>query len=160
MKKKTTIREPEKQSAKKIREQVFLAHKRGYYLEASWMLSALFDRKIRRLIYKLEGSHRKVGITFEQAIKRIKYLHLSGNQHGFTETFSIELIDRLRKWKNQRNLILKDMIDVHVSQARMERLAKEGMQLLQAWNKAVKSFKKADRSKSATLTASGAGKEI
>lgn len=158
MKKKTTIREPEKQSAKKIREQVVLAMNRGYYLEASWMLSMLFDRKVRRLIHKLEGSHRKVGITFEQAIKRIKYLHLSGNQRGFTESFSVELIDRLRKWKNQRNLILKDMLDVHVSRARIERLAKEGMQLSQAWSKAVKSFKKAERSKSVAPTESGTGR--
>jgi len=53
----------------------------------------------------------------------------------------VRLIDDIRNWKNQRNEILKDIPDIHVSQARLERLALEGIRLLKEWKKAVKEFK-------------------
>ncbi len=147
MKKKTLLRKLEKSSAKELQKRAGMALKNKYYLEASWILSVLFERRVKRLIRKLEGNQKTVGITFEQSIKRIKHLHLSGNHHDFSETFSIELIDRLRQWKNQRNLILKDMLAVHVSQARMERLARDGFRLSQIWNKALRSYKKSRNSR-------------
>jgi hypothetical protein len=55
--------------------------------------------------------------------------------------FSINLIDDIRAWKNQRNEILKDIPDVHVSNARLERLATEGVKLYKEYSKAAKSFK-------------------
>jgi len=44
--------------------------------------------------------------------------------------------DGLRNWKNQRNTIFKDMQDVHVQKARLERLVTEGVRLLKELNKA------------------------
>lgn len=150
MKKKTLHHKLEKSSAKELQKRAYLALKREYHLEASRILSVFFERRVKRLIRKLEGNQKTVGITFEQAIKRIKYLHISGNHPHFSEKFSIELIDLLRQWKNQRNLILKDMLTVQVSQARMERLARDGFRLSQIWNKALKSYKKSKGSSSGT----------
>jgi hypothetical protein len=48
----------------------------------------------------------------------------------------------MRNWKNARNTMLKDMIDIHVSNQRMERLASEGIALYKKWNKSLKSVKR------------------
>lgn len=128
----------------KLIEKAGLAVKHEFYLEASWILSSLFERRLGKVLEKLQPPSQTRGLTFSQLIKRAKYLHVSSRHPGFTAHFNVGLIDEIRNWKNQRNDILKDIPDIHVSKARLERLANEGVKLYKELNKTVKSFKPAD----------------
>ena len=132
-----------KNNSKKLIEQAGLALKHEFYLEASLILSSLFERKLKKLLGQVENQVPGQGFTLEQSIKRVKYLHLSKKYPGLTASFSLGLIDNIRTWKNQRNEILKDIPDVHVSPARIERLANDAVKLSGELSKAVKTFKSA-----------------
>jgi len=142
MKRKKT-KTAKKRGGTKLIEKAGLAIKHEFYLEASWILSTLFERKLHKILEKLQPPSQTRGMTFEQSIKRVKYWHLSSKYPDLAKHFKVELIDDVRIWKNQRNDILKDMPDIHVSQARMEKLATEGVKFYKELNKAVKSFKSA-----------------
>ena len=141
MKKKNKSAKQPKNLGSKIAEKAELAMKYGFYLEASMIMSTMFEKRLKKLIGKLENQLPGPGFTLEQTIKRVKYLHLSEKYPGLTARISIGLIDEIRNWKNQRNEILKDLPEIHVSLARVERLAKEGNRLLKEWKKAGKTFK-------------------
>ena len=130
-------------SSKQLIERAGLAMKHGFYFEASLILSSVFERKLKKLMGKVENQAPRQGFTLEQSIKRVKYLHLSQKYPGLTANFSLGLIDNIRTWKNQRNEILKDIPDVHVSPARIERLANDAVKLSGELSKAVKTFKSA-----------------
>ncbi|MEI7980111.1 MAG: hypothetical protein WCI71_00565 [Bacteroidota bacterium] len=140
MKKKTPLADLEKISTKKLLEKAGIAVKNDFYLDASWILSAIFERKIKKVIEKLEHRPMRNGCSLEQAIKRLKYLHLSSKHPLLNAHFDLLLIDRIRSWKNQRNTILKDMMEVHVTRVRTERLVMDGIEVFKALNKAAKSF--------------------
>jgi hypothetical protein len=142
--KKTKKSEKDKENAgRKLAGKVETAMNNEFYLEASMILSFLFEKKIKKLICQIENQLPGLGFTLEQSIKRVKHLHVSAKFPPLTTHFSVQLIDELRTWKNQRNEILKDLPDIHVSHARMERLAKEGVRLLAEWKKSAKAFKSA-----------------
>lgn len=118
-----------------------LAFKHGFYLETAWILSAIFEKKSKSLLKKLEPRQLLQGYSFEQSIKRIKYHHLSGRVPQLELHLDLNLIEAMRSWKNSRNTMLKDMVTVHVSINRMERLASEGILLYKRWNKSLKLIK-------------------
>ena len=118
-----------------------VAIKNEFYLEASWILSSMIEKKLKKVLKKIEHLSPGAGSSLEQSVKRVKHLHITAKYPVFSEHFELRLIDEIRNWKNQRNIILKDMQDVHVSQARLERLALEGIRLLKEWNKANKKFR-------------------
>lgn len=137
-----------KQVAKKSREesvyspsQAGLAFKHGFYLETAWILSVIFEKKTKSLLKKLEQAQPLQGYSFEQSIKRIKYHYLAGKVPQLEMHLDLGLIDEMRSWKNNRNTLLKDMVSVHVSRTRMERLASEGIVLYKRWNKSLKRVK-------------------
>jgi hypothetical protein len=136
-----------KSGGKKLIEKAGLAIKHEFYLEASWILSALFERKLHRILDSLQPPSQTRGLTFEQTIKRVKYWHINSKYPDLTSHITshltVRLIDDIRSWKNQRNDILKDIPDIHVSQARLEKLATEGVKLYKELNKVVKSYKSA-----------------
>jgi hypothetical protein len=136
-----------KRGSTKLIEKAGLAIKNEFYLEASWILSALFERRLHRILDKLQPPSQTRGLTFEQTIKRVKYWHISSKHpelaSHLTSHLNVKLIDDIRSWKNQRNEILKDMPEIHVSQARLEKLATEGVKLYKELNKAVKTYKSA-----------------
>jgi hypothetical protein len=119
-----------------------LAFKHGFYLETSWILSLIFEKKAKNLLKQIEGVAHVKGYSFEQSIKRIKYHHQGGRMNELEMHLDLGLIDSMRNWKNTRNTMLKDMIDIHVSNQRMERLASEGIALYKKWNKSLKSVKR------------------
>ncbi len=141
MKKNRKYHEKPKNKCKKQVQKAGLAIKNEFYLEASWILSSMIEKKLKKMLEKIENLNMGSGYSLEQSVKRIKHLHITAKQPFFSEHFEVRLIDEIRNWKNQRNIILKDMQDVHVSQARLERLALEGIRLLKEWNKASKKFK-------------------
>ena len=118
-----------------------LAFKHGFYLETTWILSLLFERKAKNLLKRIENDPKTNGYSFEQSIKRIKYHHQAGRVPQLEEFLDLALIEEMRNWKNYRNTMLKDMITIHVSQKRMERLASAGILLYKNWNKSLKNVK-------------------
>lgn len=115
-----------------------LAYKHGFYLETSWILSRMMEKKTKSLLIKLETRQPLQSYSFEQCIKRIKYHHLTAKVPQLGMNLELGLIDEMRNWKNNRNTMLKDMVIVHVSEQRMERLASEGIALYKRWNKSIK----------------------
>ena len=146
MKKHKKSGKKQKHTGKKLLEKAGFAIKNEFFLEASWILSALIEKKLKKLLESIENHNPGAGYSLEQSVKRVKYLHLSEKHPGFSGNFDVKLIDAIRTWKNQRNIILKDMQDVHVSQARLERLALEGIRLLKEWNRSSKKFRTGGKS--------------
>ncbi len=128
-------------SNKKSIQQAKLAVKNKFYLEASWLISSLLESRLKNLLRIADHHQPSAGFTLEQSIKRVKFLLLTSENATLTGAFDVGLIDEIRNWKNQRNTILKDMLDVHVSQSRLERLSLDGMRLSRDWKKAAKQFK-------------------
>ena len=112
-----------------------------YFFEALLILSDELEGKLKKMVEKIEKSSPGSGFSLEQYIKRLKHLHLSEKEPLFSKYFEVRLVDEIRNWKNQRNNILKDMQDVHVSLARRERHVRDGVRLLQEWNHNSKKFK-------------------
>ncbi len=141
MKKKKKRATNTKKQAGKSRDRAELAIKSRFYLEASMIFSSILEKKLKKLLGKVETRSPGAGFTLAQSIHRVKYLHTGTKHPEFTAHFNVKLIDEIRNWKNQRNEILKDLPDIHVSQTRLERLATEGNRLVKEWNKAGKNFK-------------------
>ena len=118
-----------------------LAFKHGFYIETSWILSRMIEKKTKSLLIKLETRQTLQNYSFEQSIKRIKYHHMAGKVPQLVLNLELGLIDEMRNWKNNRNTMLKDMVSVHVSEHRMERLASDGIALYKRWNKSIKLVK-------------------
>jgi len=133
-----------KHSNKRLVEKVGLAVKNEFYLEASWILSTIFERKLNKIVEKLQPSEPRQNLTFTQLINRVRSLNISAKHPDFSAHIKVGLIDDIRNWKNQLNELMKDIPQIHVSQARMERLANEGVRLFKELNKATKSLKLAD----------------
>lgn len=127
--------------SRQLVEKAGLAMKHGFHLEASMLLSLAMERKLKKLIVKLGDRRPGAGTSLEQSVKRIKYLCLAPAGVERTPPVPVDLIDRIRGWKNQRNEILKDIPEVHVSPARLERLAGDGVKLYRELNRAAKSVK-------------------
>ncbi|MCX6277634.1 MAG: hypothetical protein NT004_06030 [Bacteroidetes bacterium] len=141
MKTKKNKTEKEKASAKKLVEKAGLAIKHEFYLEASWLLSSILERKIGKIREKLEPQDRGYVLTFEQSIRRLKQLHVSLAFPELNANLELTLIDQIRNWKNKRNQVLKTLAEGNVTNDRLERLAKEGIQLYKELNKAAKPLK-------------------
>ena len=134
-------REKATKGGKLLVEKAGLAMKNGFHLEAAWLLSLAMERKLKKLIAWSGDRNPGAGFTLEQSVKRIKRLCLPSAGTELAVHVTVDLIDRIRSWKNQRNDILRDIPNVHVSQARLERLAGEGVKLYRELNQASKSMK-------------------
>ncbi|MEI7500133.1 MAG: hypothetical protein WCK84_06740 [Bacteroidota bacterium] len=118
-----------------------LAVKHGFYLETAWILSSIFEKKTKSFLRRIESASNLKAYSFEQTIKRLKYHHQGGRVPLLEKYLDLALIEEMRNWKNSRNTMLKDMVNVHVSRNRMERLALEGIVLYKKWNKSLKQVK-------------------
>jgi hypothetical protein len=134
MKKKKKSAGKARQPGKKMLRKAELAMENRFFLEASWIFSAMIEKRLKKMILRVEKSAPGAGFTLEQSVKRVKFMHQSGKYPRFSAQCDLRLIEGIRSWKNQRNAILKDLQDVHVSEGRMERLAREGRRLVKEWN--------------------------
>lgn len=117
------------------------AMKSGFYTEAIWILSAIMENRLKKLIIITEGKNPGSASGIEQHLKRIKLLQ-SREQYSLLKShFPPALIKSLRSWKNNRNIMMKDMLEMHVSWERRERQAKQGIGLLKEMNKVYKHYK-------------------
>ena len=135
----------QKQGRKVVRQLVpkaAVALKNEFYLEAAMIISSLMESKLKILITRVEKENPGIGFGLEKCIKRTKFLILKNPGSLIAKCFEIRLIDDIREWKNYRNGILKDMIEIHVSRNRLKKLAQEGIVLFQELNASSRSFKK------------------
>jgi hypothetical protein len=141
MKSKKAKTKKGKGNSKKMIEQAGIAMKHEFYLEASLLLTAIFERKLDKLIEK--AGERKHGpiLTLTQVLRKIKQMQVSSKYPVLSGNFDPGLIDRIRRWKSKRHRILKDLTAIHVSEVRQERNANEGIQLYKELTKTTKSLK-------------------
>ena len=118
-----------------------LAMENEFFLEASLLVSLTIESRLRSLIAKNDKMHPGAGFTLEQCLKRMKFLLLKPTNLLLTNHVPIALIDELRTWKNQRNLVLKAIESSHVSKKRLQNLAAEGIKLIDRLNEAYKKYK-------------------
>lgn len=135
-------KKPGRKVVRQLVPRAALALKNEFYLEASLILSSLFESRLKNLITRVEKVNPGFGFGLDKCIRRVKYLIVRNPGSLIAKYFEIQLIDLLRAWKNHRNEILKDMVTIHVSRNRMKKLAHEGILLLQELNAANKQFKK------------------
>jgi hypothetical protein len=119
------------------------AMKEGFYTETIWILSGIMELKLKKMIILTEGKTPGAAFGLEQCLKRIRNLQSKEKYAILKDEFPLPLIVSLRNWKNNRNIMMKDMLEMHVSGERKERLAKEGIGLLKALNKLSKRYKMA-----------------
>lgn len=120
---------------------VRLAMKNEFYLETAWLVSLTMESRLRSLIARNDQMHPGAGFTLEQCLKRMKFLLLKFNDPLLTKHITTKLIDDLRSWKNQRNLLFKAVESAHVSKKRLQNLAEEGIELMDRLNCAYKKYK-------------------
>ena len=133
-----------KTSAKKLVEKAEMAIKHEFYLEAIWIVSAAFERKLVKILDLLQPSPQRPVFTFTRLLQLVKKLNINTMYPGLSTNFNEEILDEIREWKNQRNEMLKDLSDIHVSQARLRRLATQGFNLFREFSVAVKSLKQSE----------------
>ena len=141
MKKKNKSQKNPKKGNRKMILKAGLALKNEFYLEASWIISTLLEKRVKTILGRIEQQKPGMGYTFDQNIKRLKYLRLALKHPALTDHFDVQLIDAIRNWKNQRNEVMKDMLVRHITKDRMERLANEGISVYKELNSCIKSFK-------------------
>lgn len=127
--KKTT----RKSGGKKMLERAGLAVKHEFYLEASWILSALFEKKLVRMLRRHSGTET-TGLTFLQLLKRAR--NIPAGDHPLAAN-----LDGIRAWKNQRNDLVRDLPVRQVSQERIKRLALKGIDLYRELNRIARALK-------------------
>jgi hypothetical protein len=119
-----------------------VALKNEFYLESSMIISMLMESRLKNLITRVEKVNPGLGFGLERCIKRVKFLIQKNPGSLIAKYVEVKLTDDIREWKNYRNAILKDMIEVHVSRKRLKKLAEDGIILFQELNAAHKKFKK------------------
>lgn len=127
--------------AKLLMPRARFAMKNEFFIETSWLVSLAIEARLRSFIAKNDKRHPGAGFTLEQCLKRMKFLVLKYQESSLPNYVSIELIDGLRAWKNQRNLLLKAVESSHVSKKRMQSLAEEGIALMDRLNLSYKKYK-------------------
>ncbi|MEI6454912.1 MAG: hypothetical protein WCO93_01370 [bacterium] len=130
-----------KSAKKQLIQKAGIAMKNQFFLEASWLISEILEKRLKSLLEIAENQKPGAGYSLEQCIKRLKHIHMSGKSPMVRDHIDMKLIEKARSWKNQRNTMVKDMLFVHVSKVRKEKLAMDGIRLLKEWNKEIKAFK-------------------
>jgi hypothetical protein len=132
---------PSHKKAKLLIPKARLAMENEFFLETSWLVSLAVESRLRSLISKNDKMNPGAGFTLEQCLKRMKFLVLKLQDSSLARNVNVELIDEIRAWKNQRNLVLKAIESSHVSKKRLQNLAAEGIQLMERLNIAYKRYK-------------------
>ena len=123
-----------KAQGKKLLERAGLAIKHEFYLEAIWILSALFEKKLSKMISRELIQTDLTGLTFLRLLKRAR--HLQAGELPLATT-----LDGIREWKNQRNEMMRDLPRIRVSRGRLERLAMQGTTLYRELSRIARELK-------------------
>ncbi len=136
------MKNKEQKSVKKMVPMANLALKSEFYYEAVIIVSTIMEARLKSIITRIDKSNPGTAFTLEPCIKRVKYLVANAKDPLLPEHFDIAYLDELRAWKNHRNAIFKILPENHVSKYRMEKLAKDGFNLLSRLIVSYKKFKK------------------
>jgi hypothetical protein len=130
-----------KKSVSQLVPRAGLALKNEFYLETSMIVSSMIEKKLRNVITRVEKRNPGSGFGIGKCVKRLKYLILKNADPLIVKYFEIRLIDELRNWKNYRNSILRDMCEIHITRNRLQKMAEDGIVLMQELNSSYKKFK-------------------
>lgn len=136
------MKNKKQKSIKKLVPMATLALKNEFYLEAVIIVSTIMEARLKSIITRIDKSNPGTAFTLEPCIKRVKYLVANAKDPILLDHFDIDYLDELRAWKNHRNVIFKKLPEIHVSKYRMEKLAKDGINLLSRLIVSYKKFKK------------------
>ena len=128
---KKSKKQAKKKSAKKLVPEAGMALQNDFFLEFSWILTSIFEVKLRKILGMITHEKPRPGIGLQKCLLRLKHLHLKESYPLLNSHIEIRLIDDLRTWKNHRNQIYHDMRDIHVSPRRIKKMAEEGIVLHQ-----------------------------
>ena len=136
------MKNKEQKSVKKLVPMANLALKNEFYFEAVIIVSSIMEARLKSIITRIDKSNPGTAFTLEPCIKRVKYLVSNAKDPLLLNHFDLAYLDELRTWKNHRNAIFKNLPENHVSRYRMEKLAKDGFNLLSRLIASYKKFKK------------------
>jgi hypothetical protein len=119
-----------------------LALNNKFYLETSWIVYSIIEERLISVITKIDKRTPGNGFKVDKCLKRLKYLIVKENNELLKRHFELELIDRIRVWKNSRNSTMHDLAKKHITESRIEKLAKEGNQIMRELNATLMRFKK------------------
>jgi len=136
------MKNEKQKSVKKLVPMATLALKNEFYFEAVIIISTMMEARLKTIITRVDKSNPGTGFTLEPCIKRVKYLVANAKDPLLLEHFDIAYLDELRAWKNHRNSIFKTLPENPVSKYRIEKLAKDGFDLLSRLIQSYKKFKK------------------
>jgi hypothetical protein len=136
------MKNKKQKSVKKLVPMATLALKNEFYFEAVIIMSTIMEARLKSIITRIDKSNPGTAFTLEPCIKRVKYLVANAKDPLLLDHFDIQYLDELRAWKNHRNAIFKNLPEIHVSKYRMEKLAKDGFNLLSRLIVSYKKFKK------------------
>jgi hypothetical protein len=138
-KKEKIKKDPETGKILTVRFGFAIRHK--FYLEAIMILSQLFERKLGKIMGKVEPQYPDKVLPLAQSIILIKSMHSSEKYLLLKDNVEKDLIERIRRWKTKRNLVYKKLMEIKIPEVRFELLANEGIQLYRELNKSAKSLK-------------------
>ncbi len=118
-----------------------IALKNGFYTETIWILSEIIEERLRKVIVITEKMKPGAASGIEQHIKKVKLLLSKEHNASLKEHFPFTLVSSLRSWKNNRNTMMKDMLAMHVSSERKQRIANQGIAVLKELDKVYKHYK-------------------
>ena len=118
-----------------------IALKNGFYTETIWILSDIIEERLIKVIMITERIKTVAASGIEKKLKRVKLLLSQEHNAPLKEHFPYTLITSIRSWKNKRNILMKDMLEMRVSLERKERLVKQGIGVLKELDKVYKHYK-------------------
>lgn len=102
-----------------------------FYYEAIFVEYAILEDRTSSL---LKHANRKYNnLTLNEKLSRIKSLYIFKDKYCLKH-LTLDLIDRLYKWKNQRNKLIHDLIKSSYDNLDIKEAAEEGYELVKKFN--------------------------
>lgn len=110
-----------------LHEMLSKALKSEFYYEAIFIEYAIIEDRTSSLL-----RHANITIvepTLNNKIKTLKFNHVFKDEY-IKKHLSFELLDSVRKWKNKRNTIIHDLINLSYSNEDVKKIALEGQEVV------------------------------
>jgi len=123
-------------------KKVDVAIKHKFYLEASWIQYSIIEERLLSIVKKIDNRNPGNGFKVDKCLTRLKVLITKENNELLKRHFTVEFIERIRSWKNNRNSIMHDLAKKHITETRIKNLAIDGNKLMRELNATIMRFKK------------------
>ena len=124
---------------------------KNYFLEASWITYSLFEDRCNSILKKTGGLPLVQKGQFLSINKKLKTLKTRSASHSYLLKVPniIPIVQDITSWKNKRNLIMHNMVDLQTSWENInndaEKLARDGRKLLGKFASAAMKVAKLDK---------------